>query len=110
MILFSFQWRASNLCTKLDKPYAAEPDQGWWTASWVLSLEVDRSWLWLSFYTFLYFRTVVNGILAQVASNLKTSCEVTDEAFWWGKHQIIYHVPQCFLGVWLENYVQGLGF
>ena len=27
------------------------------------------------------FRTVVNGILAQVASNLKTSCEVTDEAF-----------------------------
>ena len=29
----------------------------------------------------LIFRTVVNGILAQVASNLKTSCEVTDEAF-----------------------------
>ena len=26
-------------------------------------------------------RTVVNGILAQVASNLKTSCEVTDAAF-----------------------------
>ena len=37
--------------------------------------------MWLSFFTFLYFRTVVNGILAQVASNLKTSCEVTDEAF-----------------------------
>ena len=29
----------------------------------------------------IYFRTVVNGILAQVASNLKTSCEVTDAAF-----------------------------
>ena len=29
---------------------------------------------------FLFPRTVVNGILAQVASNLKTSCEVTDEA------------------------------
>jgi len=28
-----------------------------------------------------HLRTVVNGILAQVASNLKTSCEVTDEAF-----------------------------
>ena len=27
------------------------------------------------------FRTVVNGILAQVASNLRTSCEVTDDAF-----------------------------
>ena len=27
------------------------------------------------------YRTVVNGILAQVASNLRTSCEVTDEAF-----------------------------
>ena len=26
-------------------------------------------------------RTVVNGILAQVASNLRTSCEVTDDAF-----------------------------
>ena len=26
-------------------------------------------------------RTVVNGILAQVASNLKTSCQVTDHAF-----------------------------
>jgi hypothetical protein len=32
-------------------------------------------------YIFLFCRTVVNGILAQVASNLKTSCEVTDEAF-----------------------------
>ena len=29
----------------------------------------------------VFCRTVVNGILAQVASNLKTSCEVTDEAF-----------------------------
>ena len=33
------------------------------------------------FQIFLLHRTVVNGILAQVASNLKTSCEVTDEAF-----------------------------
>ena len=31
-------------------------------------------------YIFIFYRTVVNGILAQVASNLKTSCEVTDEA------------------------------
>ena len=36
----------------------------------------------MSFFNiFLFCRTVVNGILAQVASNLKTSCEVTDEAF-----------------------------
>ena len=28
-----------------------------------------------------FYRTVVNGILAQVASNLRTSCDVTDEAF-----------------------------
>ena len=32
-------------------------------------------------YYFPFFRTVVNGILAQVASNLRTSCEVTDDAF-----------------------------
>ena len=31
--------------------------------------------------TFHFFRTVVNGILAQVASNLRTSCAVTDDAF-----------------------------
>ena len=31
-------------------------------------------------YILVFYRTVVNGILAQVASNLKTSCEVTDEA------------------------------
>ena len=29
----------------------------------------------------MFFRTVVNGILAQVGSNLKTSCEVTNDAF-----------------------------
>ena len=33
------------------------------------------------FMPFMFFRTVVNGILAQVGSNLKTSCEVTNDAF-----------------------------
>ena len=36
----------------------------------------------------VFCRTVVNGILAQVASNLKTSCAVTDEDFSKRLHEV----------------------
>ncbi len=64
-------------------------------------------------YLFLY-RSVVNGIMAQVASNLKTTVDVTDLAFRTGSHIQLIIIPYILKWLrysflrWISRYVEGL--